>query len=226
MAGLFYLAFFVTFTLADNGAHSTFVGSGDAAAMVEDIVANEGLFRLGFVSFVLSGLFFLLSAWALYVLLKPVNHDLALLVVLLNLCGVAIKCASLFGDLAALLLLSDAAYLDSVPADQLQGLASLSLNLFGNGFMIAQIFFAAWLLPLGYLVYKSGFLPKLLGVLLIADFFAILLWFFQFFLFPEYEALSYPGLATSFVAEAGLTLWLLIKGVNAERWHMRALEAA
>jgi hypothetical protein len=223
MAGFLYLAFFITFTLADTGVHSTFVDSKNTAALVENIMASEGQFRLGFFSFALSAMFFLLSAWALYVLLKPVDSNLALLVLVLNLCGVAIKCASLMGDLGALLLLSDADYLSALQPDQLQALAGLFLNVFGTGFMIAQLFFAAWLLPLGYLVYKSGFLPRILGGLLILDFVAILLWFIQFFLFPDYEALSYPGLAISFIAEASLCLWLLVKGVNAERWEQLAL---
>jgi hypothetical protein len=226
MAGFLYLAFFVTFFLADNGVHSPFVRSGDAAAIVENIMASEQQFRIGFVSFVLSAMFFLLSAWALYVLLKPVNKDLALLVVLLNLAGVAVKCASLLGEVAALQLLSEADYLKAFEADQLQALANLFLYVFNSGFMIAQIFFAVWLLPLGYLVFKSRFLPRILGILLILDFFAILIWFFQFFLFPDYETISYPGLAISFIAEASLCLWLLIKGVNAEQWEKRALKSA
>jgi hypothetical protein len=223
MAGFLYLAFFVTFTLAGNGVHSTFAASEDTATMVENIMASEGQFRIGFFSFALSAMFFLLSAWALYVLLKPVDRNLALLVLVLNLCGVAIKCASLLGDLGALLLLSDADYLSVFEPAQLQALAGLFLNVFGTGFMIAQLFFAAWLLPLGYLVFKSGFLPRVLGVLLILDFFAILIWFIQFFLFPDYEVISYPGLVVSFVAEGALTLWLLVKGVNAERWEQLAL---
>ena len=223
---MFYLAFFVTFFLADSGVHSTFVGAGEAAGIAQDIVASEQLFRAGFVSFVLSALFFLLSAWALYVLLKPVHKDLALLVVLLNLCGVAIKCASLLGEVTALQLLSGADYLSAFEPAQLQALANLFLNVFNSGFMIAQIFFGVWLLPLGYLVYRSGYLPRFLGVLLILDFVAILLWFFQFFLFPDYEALSYPGLAVSFVAEAGLCLWLLVKGVNVEEWEKQVTESA
>jgi hypothetical protein len=83
--------------------------------------------------------------------------------------------------------------------------------------MIAQIFFGAWLLPLGYLVYKSGFLPRILGILLIIDFFAILIWFFQFFLFPGYEVISTLCLAESFIAEASLCLWLVIKGVKDQK---------
>jgi len=217
MAGFLYLAYFATFFLADNGVHSTAVGSEDAAAIADNIMASEWLFRIGFASFLLAAVFFLLSAWALYVLLRSVNKDLALLFVLLNLGGVAIKCTSLLCEFAALLLLSGADYLKVFQADQLQALAILFLNIYKNGFMIAQIFFGAWLLPLGYLVFKSGFLPRILGILLIIDCFAILIWFFQFFLFPGYEVISTLCLAESFIAEASLCLWLLIKGVKDQK---------
>jgi len=217
MAGFLYLAHFVTFFFADNGVHSTSVGSVDVAATAHNIMASEWLFRIGFVNYLLTAVFFLLSAWALYVLLKPVNKDLALLFVLLNLGGVAIKCTSLLCEFAALLLLSGADYLKVFQADQLQALAILFLNLYKNGFMIAQIFFGAWLLPLGYLVFKSGFLPRILGILLIIDCFAILIWFFQFFLFPGYKVISTLCLAESFIAEASLCLWLLIKGVKDQK---------
>lgn len=79
---------------------------------------------------------------------------------------------------------------------------------------IANIFLGVWLFPLGYLVYKSGFLPKILGILLLIDGAAILLWFFQAFFFPAYEFISYLFLAESFIAEASLCLWLLIKGAR------------
>jgi hypothetical protein len=221
VAGFLYLAYFVAFFLADNGVHSTAVGLAvgfeDTAAIAHNIMASEWLFRIGFTSFLLAAVFFLLSAWALYVLLKPVNKGLALLFVLLNLGGVAVKCTSLLSEFAAMLLLSGADYLKVFQADQLQALAILFLNLYKNGFMIAQIFFGAWLLPLGYLVYKSGFLPRILGILLIIDFFAILIWFFQFFLFPGYEVISILCLAESFIAEASLCLWLVIKGVKEQK---------
>ena len=224
MAGFLYLAHFVTFFFADNGVHSTAVGNVDFAATVDNIVASEWLFRIGFVNYLLTAVFFFLSAWALYVLLKPVNKDLALLFVLLNLGGVAIWCINLLSELAALLLLSGADYLKVFQADQLQALAMLFLNLYRNGFMITQILLNLWLFPLGYLVFKSGFLPRILGILLIIDGFAMLTWFFQFFLFPGYEAISTLCLAVSFIAEGSLCLWLLIKGVNVEQWEERVLE--
>lgn len=226
IAGALYLLHFVTFFLADNDVHATAVGSMDFAATVRSITASGWLFRFGFVSYLLTALFFLLAAWALYVLLKPVNVDLALLFVLLNLGGVAVWCIVLLFEYAALLLVSGADYLSVFQADQLQALAMLSLRLYQNGFMIAQILLNLWLFPLGYLVFKSGFLPRILGILLIIDGLAMLIWFFQFFFFPGYEAISSIGLAVSFIAEGLLCLWLLIKGVNVEQWEKRAAEAA
>jgi hypothetical protein len=227
IAGLLYLAHFVTFFIADNGVHYTAVGPLDAAATAHNIMVSEWLFRIGFVSFILAALFFLLAAWALYVLLKSVNKDLALLFVLLNLGGVVIQCASLFSEFSAQLLLSGAVYLKVFSADQLQALAMLFLIVYKNGFMIAQIFLGLWVLPLGYLVIKSGYLPRILGIFLLIDCLALLIWVFQFFLFyPENEVISGLCLAISFIAEASLCLWLLIKGVNVEQWEKRALESA
>jgi hypothetical protein len=226
IAGILYLAHFVTFYFADNGVHSTTVGSVDVGATAHNIMASERLFRIGFVNFLFAAVFFLLAAWALYVLLKPVNKDIALLFVLLNLGGVAIWCISQVSEFAALLLLSGPDYLKVFQADQLQALAMLFLNIYQNGFMIAQIFLGLWLFPLGYLVFKSGFLPRILGILLIIDGFAILIWYFQFFFFPGYEVISTIALAESFIAEGLLCLWLLIKGVDVEEWEKRALESA
>jgi hypothetical protein len=214
IAGFLYLLHFVAFFLADNGVHATPVGSLDLAATTRSMMASEGLFLVGFVSFLLTAVFFLLSAWALSVLLKPVNEDLALLFVLLNLGGVAVWCISQLSELAALLLLSGADHLNVFQADQLQALAMLFLSLYQNGFMIAQLPLNLWLFPLGYLVFKSGFLPRILGILLIADGFAMLIWFFQFFFFPGYEVVSTVGLAVGLVTEGSFCLWLLIKGVK------------
>jgi hypothetical protein len=226
LAGFLYLAHFVTFFLADNGVHSTAVGSVDFVATAQNIMTSERLFRIGFVNYLLTAVFFLLAAWALYMLLKPVNNDLALLFVLLNLGGVAIWCSILLSEFAALLLLSSADSLKVFQADQLQALAILFLNLYQHGFMIANLFLNLWLFPLGYLVYKSGYLPRILGILLIIDGFAMLIWFFQFFFFPGYEVISSISLAVSFIAEGSLCLWLLIKGVNVEAWERRALDFA
>ena len=213
MAGLFYLIFILTTVLAAY-IRSTIIVSGDAAATANNIIGSELFFRIGFVTELVSAVFFVLAAWALYVLLKPVNKNLALLFLLLNLGGVAVECINALNLFAAIQLLSGANYLNVFQTGQLQAMAMSSLNSYTNGFLIAQIFFSAWLLPLGYLVYKSRFLPKFLGLLLILDFFGNLSWFLQGFLLPDYGILAYPGNAISFIAEISLTAWLLIMAVK------------
>jgi hypothetical protein len=216
MAGLFYLIYIVT-TVFASYIRSRIIVFGDPAATATNIMGSELLFRIGFVTQLVSAVFFLLTAWALYSLLKPVNKNLALLFLLLNLGGVAVECINMLNLFAALPFLSGANYLNVFQTGQLQAIAMSFLNSYTNGFMIAQIFYGTWLLPLGYLVYKSSFLPKLLGRLLILDFFGVLFWFFQFFLFPSYGVASYPSYVVGFIAEVSLSLWLLIKGVKPQQ---------
>ena len=213
MAGVFYLIFILTTVLASY-IRSTLIVSGDAAATADNIMGSELFFRIGFVTELVSAVFFILAAWALYVLLKPVNKNLALLFLLLNLGGVAVECINALNLFAAIQLLSGANYLNVFQTGQLQAMAMSYLNLYTSGFIIAQIFFSAWLFPLGYLVYKSRFLPKFLGLLLILDFFGNMSWFLQGFLLPDYKILAYPGNAISFIAEISLTAWLLIMAVK------------
>ena len=178
------------------------------------IVASAWSFRLALVVALVSAFLFLMAAWSLYVLLRPVNEHLALLFLLLNTVGVAIQCASMFPLISALLLGDGASRMQVYSAAQLEGLAYLSIGLYKTGFVTAQLFFGTWLFPLGYLVYKSEFLPKSLGVILMLDGVGVLVWFLQALLLPAYPAISYPAFALGFVAEVGLGLWLLIKGVK------------
>lgn len=221
IAGLFYLTFIITFALASY-IRSRIIVFGDSVTTANNILSSLSLFRVGVLTELFSAMFFVLAAWSLYVLLKPVNKNLALLFLLLNLGGVTIECINALNLFAALQFLSGANYLNVFQTGQLQAMAMLSLNSYTNGFMIAQLFFGTWLLPLGYLVYKSCFLPKFLGILLILDFFGVLIWFLQFFLLPNYGLLSYPGLAVSFIAEFSLSLWLLIMGVKEKKPSLTA----
>ena len=214
IAGFLYFMYIVTSIIGNE--FGRFV-SVDAPATVNNIMAHESLFRIGFVISLFSVVFLLLAAWYLYVLLKPVNQNIALLFLLLNLGGFAIWCLSMLNLFGSLLLLSGADYLKVFQPDQLQAQAMLFINLYKNGYIIAQIPYGIWLFPLGYLVFKSGFLPKILGILLIVDCFGLLICVFQFFLLPGYEVISYPFMAVSFIAELGLTLWLLIMGAKDQK---------
>ena len=134
-----------------------------------NLTASDWLFRIGITSELLAALIFLLVAWALYVLLKPVNRSLALLFLLLNLGGVAVECVSSLIRFDAVLPLSGADYLRPLATDQLQALAMLLLNVGNSGNTVSVLFYGAWLFPLGYLVMKSAILPRILGILLMID---------------------------------------------------------
>jgi hypothetical protein len=211
IAGFLYFMYIVTSFIANM--FGRFV-SVDAPVTINQILTHATQFRIGFVISLFSVVFFLFAAWALYVLLKPINKNMALLFLLLNLGGFAIWCFSMLNLFASLLLLSGADYLKVFQPDQLQAQAMLFVNLYKYGAIIAQIPYGIWLFPLGYLVFKSNFLPKILGILLIADGFGLLIYVCQRFLLPGSEIISYPCLVVSFIAEISLSLWLLIMGVK------------
>ena len=210
-AGGFFLAFILASVLASTLGH---IGLSDADKLFQTITTSAGLFRLGLVIALASAFLFLMAAWGLYILLRPVSQHLALLFLLLNAVGVAIQCASMFPLISALLQGDQTSHMQAYSSAQLAGLAYLSIGVYKTGFVTAQLFFSTWLFPLGYLVYRSGFLPRFLGLLLILDGFADLFWFLQALLLPAYPAVSYPAWALSFIAEFGLAMWLLVKGVK------------
>jgi hypothetical protein len=212
-AGGFYLAYIVANVLASRLAHIGLSGPQSLRATIAD---DEVTFRLGLVAALGSALLFVLTAWALYALLQSVSQPLALLLLVLNAVGVAVQCASYLPLLAVLAQGDSSVDVQALTEPQLDALALLSVATYRVGFVMAQLFFSAWLFPLGWLVLRSGFLPRLLGWLLLIDGVAVTIWFLQTFLAPEYPAISYPSWAVGFIAELGLALWLLIKGVAPE----------
>ncbi|HSK34888.1 MAG TPA: DUF4386 domain-containing protein [Propionicimonas sp.] len=205
-----YLLFIVLSVLADLLAH---IGLGNAQQIHGSLTTSPGAFRAGLVSAFASSFFFLIAAWGLFVLLRTVSRDLALLFLLLNLAGVAVQCASMLHLMTAMVLAGPSGGLDTAQAESL---ALVAIEVYRTGFVAAQLFYGTWLFPLGYLVIRSGFLPRLLGVLLILDGVAEMVWFLQAFLLPAYPAIKTPGTLVSLLAEVGLTLWLLVRGVKVE----------
>jgi hypothetical protein len=160
-------------------------------------------------------------ALVLYQLLKVVNKNMASLMVILFLVGVPIAMLNEVTQLAVLRLLSGADYLKAYATDQLQALVYLLIGLHDQGLLIAHIFFGLWLLPMGYLVFKSGFIHKLVGVLLVIAGVGYVVQSFAAFLGYNVNIILFTGLG-----ELVFLLWLLIKGVNVEQWKKRALESA
>jgi len=219
LTGGLYLAYIVASVVADRLGH---IGLGSAQQLYEATLTNGLSFRAGLVVALVSALLFALVAWGLYLLLRPVNRELALLFLLLNAIGVAIQCSSMLPLVSALLQSDPATRMQVFSSEQLTGLGSLAASTYKTGFVTAQLFFGTWLFPLGYLVYRSRFLPRVLGVLLLADGIAVLIWFVQALLLPAHHAISTPGLVVSFVAEFGLALWLLVRGVSSVPGSTRA----
>jgi uncharacterized protein (DUF486 family) len=196
---------------------------GDAATTASNIMASESLFRLGIVSALLVQIINIFVVLALYKLLKPVNKNMALLMVIFILLGVPIAMLNELNQFAVLALLHGADTLTGFTADQLQALVPLLLDLHQLGISIAGIFWGLWLFPMGYLVFKSGFLPRILGVLLIIGCFGYLIDSFAAFLFPNFGV---KIALFTFWGEVLLPLWLLIKGVDVEAWSKRAHASA
>lgn len=217
LAGFLYLIQAILGVFSLLYVSSSLIVSGDVAATTHNIIASESLFRLGIVSNILVPTVGILYVLVLYKLLKPVSKDIAVLMVVLALLGVPIGVFNEFTQLGVLQLLSGADYLTAFTTAQLQALAYLFVRLHSYGISLAFIFSGLWLLPLGYLVFKSGFLPRILGVLLIIGGFGYLVDVFAEFLFSG-SNLSI-GLFTG-LAEIFFLLWLLIKGVNVEQWKV------
>jgi len=146
---------------------------------------------------------------------------MASLMVIFSLLAVPIAMLNELTQLAVIQFLNNADYLKVFPNDQLQALAYLFLRLHSQGLLIAQIFWGLWLFPMGYLVFKSGFLPRILGILLMIGCFGYVIESFATFLGYNVSIIFFTSWG-----ELLLLLWLLIKGVNVEQWEKRALESA
>ena len=216
-AGALYFAYVVIQIVADVVGRSSIIVYGDAATTAAHIAASAGLFKVGSVIDLIAAVLFLLSAWALYRLLKPVNPEVALLFLLLNATGVAIQCVSDIFLVSSSWVLSGADFLKPYAVDQLQALAMAFLYLYKNGYQIAQLFYGPWVLPLGYLVYKSGFLPRALGIVLMVHSCTWTATALQAFLFPGFTAITYVSWPLGFVAEVGLSLSLLFMALRLPR---------
>jgi Domain of unknown function (DUF4386) len=223
VAGFLYLSLglFAPFTLLY--VPSRLIVPGDAATTANNILANESLFRLGIVSALVTSIVNILVVLALYQLLKPVNKNMAWLMVIFLLVAIPIGMLNELNQLAILHLLHGPDHGTGFTAEQLQAQVSLFLNLHTDGLNIAGIFYGLWLIPMGYLVFTSGFLPRILGILLLIGGFGYLIQSFAALLFPD---LNVNIVLLTDWGELLFPLWLVIRGVNVERWEKRARELA
>lgn len=226
-AGVLYLIITIAAIVAHYYVPSNIIVPGDATATANNIMASETLFRVGGIG---SELIILLSeivlSVVLYELLKPVNKTLSLLAAVSRLAMTTIHGLNLINYFFVLLLLGGAGYSTIFGPDQLHALVMLFLDAHSYGFTIGIAFLTLHVFILGYLIFKSGYFPKILGVLFVAAAFGYLIDSFALLLSTSYETTPVFLALPIAISEIAFPLWLLIKGVNIEQWKKRALVSA
>jgi uncharacterized protein DUF4386 len=214
LAGVLYLVNGVTGFFGIIYVPSRLIVSGNAAATANNILASERLFRVGIVSELICAAEFVFLLWVLYRLLAGVSRAHASLMVILGLVFVPIMCVNVLNEIAALTLLRGADFLSVFDKRQLEAMAMLFLDLHRYGYVVGWIF-GLWLFPFGVLVFKSGFLPRILGVLLIAACFGYLADSLTPLLLPGYADIvgRFASIALT-LGEPAIILWLLIRGAK------------
>lgn len=222
IGGLAYLIIIVAGFIGEMFIRNKLVVSGDATATANNIAASPFLWRIGIAGDLTMHLCDGIVALVYYTLLKPVNKNLALLAVLFGLTQTAVLVANKMNLLMPLFLLENADYLKAFNAQQLQALAYLSIKAHGYGFGIGLIFFGVECLIDGYLIFRSGYFPKVLGVMIQIAGVCYLINSFALILSPSLSNLLFPLiLVPPFFGELSMCLWLLIKGVNMAKWKER-----
>lgn len=222
MGGFCWLMCFLTsiYPLMISGR---LIVAGDPATTAANLLANETLFRLGTASLLVSTAFYIGATLFVYEVLRPVNRSLSLLAAFFSLVACAVGALSCVFDLVPFILLKGAPYLTAVfTVDQLQALALMFLKVRVQANDIALVLFGLHCFGVGYLIFKSTFLPRLIGALMV---FAGLGWL-TFLSPPLANSLAPYNMMPGAIGELSLTLWLLVKGVNVQRWKEQVSAAA
>lgn len=221
-AGLLYLIVITAGMIAQMLISGKIVVGGDAAATATNILAHTSLFELGFTVYLIEMASQIALTVLLYVLLKPVSRSVSMLALFFGLVACTIKTLSRLFYIAPLLVLGEARYLNVFSVEQLQALALLALSLNEQAAGMALAFFGLSTFLNGYLIFRSQFLPRFLGVTSIVGGFGWLA-----FLYPSLGSQMFPFiLALGLLGAISQILWLLTKGVNAELWKRRVAESA
>jgi hypothetical protein len=215
-AGLFYLLSGIPAVLSYQYVPGALIVRGDASATAERVRTMEWLLRLGIASELISSILFIFLVLALHRLFKGVDRGLARLMVILVLVSIPISFVNVLSEMATLTLVRRADLLTAFDQPQLDALAAVFLGLHGQGLVVASIFWGLWLLPLGMLVMRSGFAPRVIGFLLIPAGVAYVLASATSILFPSFSSVV-SGVApiVEGLGEVPMLVWLLIRGFRA-----------
>ncbi len=218
ISGVFYLLTILTGVFAQMFVSGRLVVDGDAAVTATNILTHRTLFQVGFAVYLIEMACHIAITALFYDLLKPAGRSVSLLAAFLGLAGCVIKTFSRLFFIAPLFVLGGAHYLSVFSAEQLQALALLFLKVNDRGAAIALVFFGFYALLTGYLIVRSTFLPRILGVLGI---FGGMGWLS--FLYPPLGYRLFPYIAAfGLLGAVSLVLWLLVYGVNEQRWKEQA----
>lgn len=223
MAGFLYFLLIPLGILGMLYVPNTLFVPDDIAATVSNIMDNQMLYRSSILAALVTQVVQIFVVLYLYKVLKPVNKNHALMMVIFILVAVPIAMLNEINQVAVLALINGAEYQSYFTTEQVHALVSLFLDLRSSGIFIAQIFWGLWLFPMGYLIIKSGYLPKIIGALLIFACFGYLIDSFVYFFLPNFD-ITFSEF--TFLGEVLIVFWLLVKGVNVEVWKQRALESA
>ena len=220
IGGILYLIIIVTGIFGELFVRGRLVVPGDAAATVENISSSQFLWRLGIAGDLFMHVCDIPLVLIFYILLKPVNKNLALLAMLLVLTQSAVLIATKLNLFIPLFLTADADYLKAFEPHQLQALSYVAIRSDGYGFGIGLIFFGFACILLGYLIFKSGYLPRFIGILMQIAGVCYLINSFALILAPAFADILFPViLLPSFIAELSFCLWLIVKGPNVHKWE-------
>ena len=219
-AGVLFLASIVAGGFGEFWVPSRLIASNSPAATAHNIVASDWLFRAGFGGYLVEACCDIGLTLILYVLPRPVSANIALLAVFFRLVATATFFGAEFFLFAASPILSGSDHLRSFSPEQLDALAFLSIKLYGYGSGITSIFYGVASVLIGYLIFESGYLPRLLGVLLALSGAGFVFRGFALVLAPAYASAAI--LIVVGVAGLALTLWLPVRGVDVKKWHEKA----
>ncbi len=222
LAGAFYLITIIMGVFAEVFVREALVVRYDAAATAKNILAHEPLYRFGLAADLIMLASYIAVTLLFYGLFKPVGRSLSLLAAFFSLVGIAVLAVNSLNHIAPLIFLGSAQYLSAFDPTQLQALALISLKMHTQGYNIAGVFFGVYCLMIGYLVFRSGFLPRVLGVLMAIGGIGYVIDSFAIFLSPTLAARLPDLTMLGGIAELALCLWLMVMGVNASKWEEKA----
>ncbi|MEJ7646478.1 MAG: DUF4386 domain-containing protein [Chryseolinea sp.] len=220
VGGVLYLIIIFAGLFAEIFVRGKLFVPGDATATANQIIASPFLWRVGICVDLIMQVCDIPLMVILYVLLRPVNRNLTLLNLLFNLIQTAVLVANKLNLVMALIFLGDVSYLKSIDPNQLHSLSYLSIKLHDHGLGVGLIFFGVVCIIEGFLIFKSGYFPKVLGVMMAVAGVCYIVNSFSLLLAPPVASLLFPLiLLPCVIAEFSLAIWMIVKGVNLAKWR-------